>query len=177
VVPRLVVAVAPVADLVAAFHRKLSDESDAAARYMRGSSAPDENNPQTWPQWQAASPAHCCLPLRVPTLLVSGAGDDDVPMDLVVRFYDQAVAAARATANPNEGALASASAPSTNTAAANASAGPANATERPCVFAAASEVHFLECSPSADHYGPVDAESADWARIRAFIDAEVTKWQ
>lgn len=152
VVPRLVVVVAPVADLVAAFHRKLSDEGDAAVRYMRGSTPADEG---AWEQWRTASPAHCCLPLRVPTLLVSGLGDRDVPMDLVVRFYDQAVAAAHAA----------------NTGAANA------ITSEQALAAAVGEVHFLECSAGADHYAPVDARSADWARIRAFVDAEVAKWQ
>lgn len=143
VVPRLVVAISPVTDLLEAFRRKLSDDGDAAQLYMRGTT-PDDSR-IALREWQAASPAHSCLPLRVPTLLVSGPGDKDVPMDLVKQFHDGAVAAAAANA-ASTGAVGS------------------------------GDVHFMECSPEADHYVPMDAESAEWTRIRAFIDAEVAKW-
>lgn len=165
VVPRLVVAISPVTDMLEAFQRKLSDEGDAAQLYMRGTT-PDDSR-ITLREWQAASPAHSCLPLRVPTLLVSGPGDKDVPMDLVRRFHDDAVAAA-ASAVKTEA--------SDGTSTESMDEG-ATAKALPAGAITASYVHFMECSPDADHYVPMDAGSAEWTRIRAFIDAEVAKWQ
>jgi acetyl esterase/lipase len=71
-VPALVIAVAPITDLVAGFEARLSDEGDAVPLYMKGtpSELPDA--------YAAASPIEQ-LPLKVPTIVVSGAKDTDVP--------------------------------------------------------------------------------------------------
>jgi acetyl esterase/lipase len=85
--PALCVALSPVADLVAGAERGLSDDGNAIQQYMGGkqpSEAPDE--------YQAASPSFL-LPLRCPTLIVSGTKDADVPPDTVAGFYNKCVAA------------------------------------------------------------------------------------
>ena len=89
IVPKLVVAIAPVADMVAAYDRKLSDEGDAAKLYMK--CAPGDSE-EALAKYHAASPMHR-LPIRVPILLVSGSGDKDVPMDLVESYRDAATIA------------------------------------------------------------------------------------
>mmetsp|Transcript_15309 Transcript_15309/g.61577 ORF Transcript_15309/g.61577 Transcript_15309/m.61577 type:complete len:332 (+) Transcript_15309:2-997(+) len=81
VVPALTVAVAPVADLIAAHERRLSDEGDAAMRFL-GGATPD----QAPDLYRAASPAHSMLPMRAPCLIVTGLRDVDVPPDLTRDF-------------------------------------------------------------------------------------------
>ncbi|KAJ1461842.1 putative diphthamide synthesis protein-domain-containing protein [Pelagophyceae sp. CCMP2097] len=83
--PALVVAIAPVADLAAAYERKLSDEGDAVELFMGG--APEA----LAESYLAASPAASMLPLRAPTLLATGAADADVPPDLTAAFYASAL--------------------------------------------------------------------------------------
>jgi len=90
-VPRLVVAIAPVADMVAAFERKLSDEGNAAELYMR--CRPDDGDAASLAKYRDASPMHR-LPLRVEAVVATGAGDKDVPMDYVVAFAEAAAACA-----------------------------------------------------------------------------------
>jgi acetyl esterase/lipase len=94
-VPRLVVALAPVTDMVAAYERKLSDEGDAAEMFMKccpsGGGDDDDASGDAMQKYCAASPMHR-LPLKVPTILGCGAGDADVPMDMVVSYHDAAKA-------------------------------------------------------------------------------------
>ena len=76
--PLLTVAVAPVADLVEAYNRKLSDEGDAVEKFIKGT-------PTSHPDlYAAASPK---LPLTVPCLVVTGEKDIDVPADMTREFY------------------------------------------------------------------------------------------
>lgn len=93
---RLTVAVAPVADLVAGYERRLSDEGDAVLRFI---GREYEQDPQLY---RDASPAHTMLPLRTPTLIVTGDQDVDVPVDLTRAFAAKAAdAAANDPSSPN----------------------------------------------------------------------------
>ena len=95
--PDLVVAVAPVADMVACHERRLSDEGDAAARFM-GAAPGDAPG-----AYAAACPTRSGLaPLlaRSDLLVATGDADDDVPPDLSRAF----AAAARAAAPPGRAA-------------------------------------------------------------------------
>lgn len=76
--PRLVVALAPVADLAEAHRRRLS--GDAAVELLGATlaEAPD--------RYRQASPA-ALLPLGVPSLIVHGTHDRAVPYDLSVAFH------------------------------------------------------------------------------------------
>jgi hypothetical protein len=78
------VALCPVTDMVACFDLKLSDEGDAAERFMKCAPA---DGPEALERYLAASPLHI-LPNAVPTVLVSSRGDIDVPLDMVVAYYD-----------------------------------------------------------------------------------------
>ena len=87
-VPSLAVALAPVADLIAAHRARLSDEGDAVQRFMRGRTPEDDPD-----AYHAASPAESMLPLATPTLLATGADDADVPAHFTETFYDAATRA------------------------------------------------------------------------------------
>lgn len=82
-VPDLVVAIAPIVDLVAAAHARLSDEGDAVQRYLGGD--PEQDDAARLDALQA-SPVEACVPCRVATLLVAGGADVDVPASHVMRF-------------------------------------------------------------------------------------------
>jgi len=137
-IPKLVIAIAPVVDLVAAYERKLSDEGDAAERFMK--CKPSDEDGKCLERYMDASPRHRCIPLRLPTLLVTGKGDTDVPFDMVLAFSDAATAAA--ASNPEF----------------------------------TNDISILLCNDKTDHYGPVNAESTEWAKIRAAMDAAVASW-
>ncbi|KAJ8599684.1 hypothetical protein CTAYLR_004736 [Chrysophaeum taylorii] len=83
-VPRLTVA-----DLVAGFERRLSDEGDAVERFM---GVPYDKDPDLY---RRASPIHAMLPLKTPTLIVTGTDDVDVPVDMTRAFATAAAEAAR----------------------------------------------------------------------------------
>jgi len=102
--PRLVVAAAPVADMVAAHDRRLSDEGDAAQRYC--GAAFDEV------LYSAACPTRAALPAllaRADLLVTTGDSDADVPPDLTRAFA--AAARARVLAARRAAALTGAAAP------------------------------------------------------------------
>lgn len=86
VVPRLAVAVSPITDMIGAFNRHLSDEGDAVEVYMKCKPDSEENISK----YHEASPLHR-LPSTVPIILVTGPGDQDVPMDMVMTFKDAVV--------------------------------------------------------------------------------------
>jgi len=95
--PRLTVAVAPVADLVEAFDRRLSSEGDAASSYLGGAS------PSSDPDlYAAASPARSMLPPRTSTLVVTGARDEDVPPELTRRYVDAVARAEEESSSHND---------------------------------------------------------------------------
>lgn len=81
--PDLVVAIAPVCDLVEAARARLSDEGDAVQRYLGGDPAQDAAAMHAARQ---ASPVDACIPCLVTTLLVTGSLDVDVPSELVLRY-------------------------------------------------------------------------------------------
>ena len=83
--PCLTVALAPVADLVAAHRERLSDDGDAVHIFM-GRHTPEEA-PDAY---RAASPAASMLPLVTPTLLATGADDADVPARFTTAFHEAA---------------------------------------------------------------------------------------
>lgn len=83
VVPRLAVAVSPITDMIGAYERHLSDEGDATEKYMQCKPDSEENIQK----YHEASPLHR-LPTDVPMILVTGFGDKDVPMDMVLSFRD-----------------------------------------------------------------------------------------
>jgi len=86
----LVVAVAPVADLVACHERGLSDDGDAAATYVGGA-------PVDAQRLAAACPTRSALPRalgRCDLLVATGGDDADVPPDLSRALYATAAAAA-----------------------------------------------------------------------------------
>ena len=86
---RLTVAIAPVADLVQAYDRRLSDEGDAIEIFLGG------KTPTSDPElYHRASPALSMLPLKTTTLVVTGANDADVPPDLTRDFNKRILAAA-----------------------------------------------------------------------------------
>lgn len=82
----LCVAVAPVGDLEAGYHRRLSDEGDAIPNYMK--CVPSD---QTDCPYKLASP-HRLLPMVTPLLIAVGTADADVPADLVTDFYNSVIA-------------------------------------------------------------------------------------
>ena len=81
--PLAVVGQAPVADLLKAFRQNLSDEGDAAERFM-GGSPESVGGGSAYP---AASPA-ALLPLGCAQLLVSGTDDTDVPIALTREYVE-----------------------------------------------------------------------------------------
>jgi len=70
---RGVLALAPVADLIAGFRRRLGD--DAVAGLLGGS-------PEDLPDRYASADPMAHLPLKVPTAIVHGTEDDRVPIEL-----------------------------------------------------------------------------------------------
>ncbi|KAJ1628445.1 Alpha/Beta hydrolase protein [Pavlovales sp. CCMP2436] len=72
----LVVAVAPVSDLVEAARARLSDEGDSVQRYLGGDPLQDG---VALLAAQRASPVAACAPCLVPTLVACGQADTDVP--------------------------------------------------------------------------------------------------
>jgi len=87
-VPSLCIALAPVGDLKDGVARRLSDSGDAIQTYM-GSEDVDSA------AYMIADPVRR-LPLPVPTLVVSGATDADVPPDYVDAFFHKCVTARQA---------------------------------------------------------------------------------
>lgn len=87
VVPRLAVAISPITDMIGSYERHLSDDGDAVEVYMKCKPDSEENIMK----YHEASPLHR-LPGEVPIVLVTGRGDQDVPMDMVVTFRDAVVA-------------------------------------------------------------------------------------
>lgn len=89
--PKLVVGIAPCADLVDGVRRRLSDEGDAIQRFMKCD--PDPLKKETMDAYHRASPLHL-LPLGVPhQLLVSGNRDEDIPADMIRAYFDAATKA------------------------------------------------------------------------------------
>ena len=78
------------ADLVAGYERRLSDEGDAVERFL--GFPPDTE--ERLEAYRAASPIHSMLPLATTTLIVTGTHDVDVPVDLTLAFVDAAASAA-----------------------------------------------------------------------------------
>ncbi|CAN8065206.1 unnamed protein product [Agarophyton chilense] len=84
--PRLVLALAPVADLKLAARLRLSDGGDAVQRYLRGSSRTDEldaKEPLAARYARACPTAHAATLATVNVRLVAGAGDRDVPLPVI----------------------------------------------------------------------------------------------
>lgn len=81
---RVVVGLAPVADLRLAHEWRLSDDAAALLVGAGASEAPLD--------FRLASPADL-LPLGVPQVLVHGTADDDVPYEMSVRYHRAAQAA------------------------------------------------------------------------------------
>ncbi|CAE8629858.1 unnamed protein product [Polarella glacialis] len=81
----LVLAAAPVADLVRAHEMRVSDEGDAVELYMR--QAPD--GPSAESEYRKASPA-ALLPVQFPLLVAYGDKDADVPPQLVADYAQAA---------------------------------------------------------------------------------------
>ena len=175
-VPRFAVGVAPVSDMVAAYTRHLSDEGDAAELFMkcqpgghdgqdskagggtgeakdkRGAEPGVEAKGANLARYHDASPMHR-LPLTVPTIVVSGGKDTDVPTDMVAEYAAKATAA-------NQAAY--------DVAAAAAAAAPRDAKPAPPAPPIVVEhLYFAE----ADHYVLMDAASEAWRAVRAKIDA------
>jgi pimeloyl-ACP methyl ester carboxylesterase len=99
-VPDLVVAIAPVSDLVEACRARLSDDGDAVQNYLGGDPAGNERAALAAAR---ASPVAACMPCAVPTLVVSGRKDTDVPTEIALRYVAQqppALEPARAWAAP-----------------------------------------------------------------------------
>lgn len=84
-----------VADLIAGYERRLSDEGDAIERFIGVPLVEASRD-----LYRAASPAHALLPLATPTLVVTGTRDVDVPPDMTRAFFDRASAAAVASSGP-----------------------------------------------------------------------------
>ncbi|CAL1137137.1 unnamed protein product [Cladocopium goreaui] len=85
----LVLAAAPVADLVKGFEMKVSDEGDAVELYMKQPPTSDVG----LEEYRKASPA-ALLPVTFPLLLAYGDADADVPPLLVRSYAEQAKASA-----------------------------------------------------------------------------------
>ena len=85
---QLVIAAAPVADLVRGYELQVSDEGDAVELYMK--QAPTGPGVE---EYQKASPA-ALLPVTFPLCLVYGDGDADVPPDLVRAYAKDAKSSA-----------------------------------------------------------------------------------
>eukprot|EP00435_Cladocopium_sp_Y103_P031635 s3333_g8.t1 len=83
----LVLAAAPVADLVKGFEMKVSDEGDAVELYMK---QPPTSGLE---EYRKASPA-ALLPVTFPLLLAYGDADADVQPALVRSYAEQATASA-----------------------------------------------------------------------------------
>jgi acetyl esterase/lipase len=104
-VPSFCLALAPVCDLFEAAKRRLSDEGDAVEKFMQLKLPEDgdgdgdrDGDGDEGGRWRAlAAYAAACprrqLPLAVPTLLVAGLGDTDVPADYVEAFYQHVTGA------------------------------------------------------------------------------------
>lgn len=98
------IALAPIGDLEEGYRRSLGTDGKAVHNYLgcpplkvddafsSSSARGSEDQPKYQCPYESASP-HRLLPLRVPTLLVSGTNDDIVLPDLVAAFYAQAIAA------------------------------------------------------------------------------------
>ncbi|CAE7876964.1 unnamed protein product [Symbiodinium necroappetens] len=86
----IVVASAPVADLIRGYELKVSDEGDAVERYMK--QAPTASGLE---EYRKASPA-ALLPVTFPLCVVYGDSDTDVPPDLVRAYAKDAKASAPA---------------------------------------------------------------------------------
>jgi len=82
-VPDLVVAVAPVSDLLGAARAALSDEGDAVQRYLGGDPAVDGASELAASH---ASPVAACVPCALPTLVVAGGHDVDVPAEIALSY-------------------------------------------------------------------------------------------
>jgi len=79
----LVLAVAPVADLVRGHELRISDEGDAVELYMK--CKPDSES--NIAEYQKASPA-ALLPLPVPVIVAIGDADADVPPELCAGYVE-----------------------------------------------------------------------------------------
>ncbi|CAE7239301.1 unnamed protein product [Symbiodinium sp. CCMP2592] len=86
----IVVAAAPVADLIRGYELKVSDEGDAVERYMK--QAPTGSGLE---EYRKASPS-ALLPVTFPLCLVYGDSDTDVPPDLVRTYAKDAKSSAPA---------------------------------------------------------------------------------
>mmetsp|Transcript_19085 Transcript_19085/g.24750 ORF Transcript_19085/g.24750 Transcript_19085/m.24750 type:complete len:283 (-) Transcript_19085:123-971(-) len=91
----LCIAVAPVADLLAAHERKLSDDGDAAMRFVLADRNINRAKESLESLLIAASPVHSMLPLKCPTLIVTGLDDHDVPPEMTHEFALKAKQAAK----------------------------------------------------------------------------------
>ncbi|KAK3238891.1 hypothetical protein CYMTET_51138 [Cymbomonas tetramitiformis] len=96
--PCLCVAIAATPDMMQAHEAGLSDEGDAVERYM-GCLPDSATNREKY----AAASAQQYLPLRGPTLLVSGTEDTDVPPALLADFHALALRAAAEAARGERG--------------------------------------------------------------------------
>jgi len=88
--PCLCISVASVPDMLPGYEAKLSDEGDAIERYM--GFHPDTADRRR--HYEDAS-ISSRLPLAIPTLLVSGSEDVDVPPRLLADFHKRCTATAR----------------------------------------------------------------------------------
>lgn len=82
--PLAVVAVAPVADMLAAHLRKLSDQGDAVQRYI----GVDPASPEFLEACRRSSPTHLS-PILCDVLIVAGGRDTDVPPEFVRESFDK----------------------------------------------------------------------------------------
>jgi acetyl esterase/lipase len=105
--PALCVALAPVADLVDAAQRRLSDSGDAVQRYVGAAMGvgPDSkaSRPEPWEVpalYALSSPLHLGV-AECPSLWVTGVADTDVPADYVQACHSRAKALADAARAPS----------------------------------------------------------------------------
>jgi pimeloyl-ACP methyl ester carboxylesterase len=171
-VPKLVVGVAPVSDMIAAYDRHLSDEGDAVELFMK--CRPD--TPENVAKYEDASAMHR-LPHRVPLLLVAGKKDTDVPWDMVVAYRDAAVKAVEeAVEEAVDQSKATIDARAAAAEAEAEAAEPAEAVDGAGAVGVEGEVGAaLLVFEEADHYGVMDAGTAEWREIRSAIDAAVLR--
>ena len=101
--PKVCVAVAPVGDLVSAQNRRLSTSGNAVQAYLNGSLPGDEADVKG-NIYSMASPSSL-LPLIVPSIIVAGSDDADVPMDYVQQVYDTVTSHHSYTESSNNAAV------------------------------------------------------------------------
>lgn len=82
--PLMCVAIAPVANMIEAYRLRLSDEGDAVENFMKMPF--DSSSEESIKLYYSACPTKL-LPLLIPTILVTGTSDTDVPSHLIEDFY------------------------------------------------------------------------------------------